>query len=197
MPIEVSRSLAEMQSELSTSPPAVVAPSALTPDKPISASVPDWTREDPDPQWRREPGKALIRSIRRYQTWKARKGPLARLMQKYYAMKWRFWSAVTSSEIDLTTRIDGGFVLPHPLGIVVHKDSKIGPNCMIFQHVTLGYGGKRPGAPVVGGHVDIGAGAVLLGGIHVGDHAKIGANAVVLIDVPPGKTAVGVPARIV
>ena len=41
------------------------------------------------------------------------------------------------------------------------------------------------------------AGAVLLGGITVGDHARIGANAVVLTDVPAGKTAVGVPARIV
>ena len=186
-----------MQSELSTSPPTVAAPSVSTPNELISAAVADWTREDPDPQWRREPGKALIWTIRGYQRWKSRKGPIARLMQKYYAMKWRFWSAVTSSEIDLTTRIDGGFVLPHPLGIVIHKDSKIGPNCMIFQHVTLGYGGKRPGAPTLGGHVDVGAGAVLLGGIHVGDHAKVGANAVVLTDVPPGKTAVGVPARIV
>jgi serine O-acetyltransferase len=186
-----------MQSEVSTIPPNVVAPSVAAPDEPISATVADWTREEPDPEARRETGKALIRCIRRYQKWKARRGPIARLMQKYYALKWRFWSAVTASEIDLTTRIDGGFVLPHPLGIVIHKDSKIGPNCMIFQNVTLGHGGKRPGAPTLGGHVDIGAGAVLLGGIHVGDDAKIGANAVVLTDVPPGKTAVGVPARIV
>src|SRR4051812_4518904 len=122
MPIEVSRSLAEMQSEMSTSPPAVVAPSALTPDEPISATVPDWTREDPDPQWRREPGKALIRSIRRYQKWKARKGPFARLMQKYYAMKWRFWRAVPSSGNDLTTPIQRGFVLPPPPVTRIHTD---------------------------------------------------------------------------
>ena len=32
--------------------------------------------------------------------------------------------------------------------------------------------------------------------ITIGDDAKIGANAVVLCDVPPGATAVGVPARI-
>jgi serine O-acetyltransferase len=188
-----------MQSELSTSPPAVVPSNVSEPEEPVSATVPDWTREDPDPDARRETGKNLLRCIRRYQKWKSRKGPFARLAQKYYAMKWRFWSAVTSSDVALTTRIDGGFVLPHPLGIVIHKDATIGPNCMIFQHVTLGNrgGGKRPGAPTLGGHVDIGAGAVLLGGIHVGDHAKIGANAVVLTDVPPGKTAVGVPARIV
>ena len=162
----------------------------------VSATVPDWEREAPDPKFGREPGKDLLRCIRRYQKWRGRKGVVAKLMRKYYAMKWRFWSTATASEIALNTEIAGGLVLPHPLGIVIHKDSKVGPNCMIFQHVTLGMGGKRPGAPTVGGHVDIGAGAVLLGGIAVGDHARIGANAVVLIDVPSGKTAVGVPARI-
>jgi serine O-acetyltransferase len=36
----------------------------------------------------------------------------------------------------------------------------------------------------------------VLGGIRIGAHAKIGANAVVLIDVPAGKTALGIPARV-
>jgi serine O-acetyltransferase len=169
--------------------------SAAVPE--VSATVPDWEREAPDPKFGREPGKDLLRCIRRYQKWRGRTGVFPKLMRKYYAMKWRFWSTVTASEVALETQIAGGLVLPHPQGIVIHKASKIGPNCMIFQHVTLGMGGKCPGAPAVGGHVDIGAGAVLLGGITVGDHAKIGANAVVLVDVPPGKTAVGVPARIV
>ena len=43
----------------------------------------------------------------------------------------------------------------------------------------------------------IGAGAKVLGPITVGDGAKIGSNAVVVRDVPPGATAVGIPARIV
>ena len=51
--------------------------------------------------------------------------------------------------------------------------------------------------PTIGGHVDIGAGAKVLGEINIGNHAKIGANAVVLIDVPEGRSAVGVPAKIV
>jgi serine O-acetyltransferase len=45
--------------------------------------------------------------------------------------------------------------------------------------------------------VDIGAGAKILGGVVIGDHARIGANAVVLQDIPPGATAVGIPARII
>lgn len=86
-------------------------------------------------------------------------------------------------------------LLPHPNGIVIHPQAVIGPNCLIFQQVTLAVGDG--GAPRIGGHVDIGAGAKILGGVSLGDHSKVGANAVVLNDVPPYKTAVGIPARIV
>jgi len=104
---------------------------------------------------------------------------------------------VTGAEIDLNAQISGGLLIPHPNGIVIHPSVVLGPNCLIFQQVTLGTGGRLAGCPKVGGHVDIGAGAKILGGITIGDHAQIGANAVVLHDVPSGATAVGVPARIV
>jgi len=87
--------------------------------------------------------------------------------------------------------------LPHPNGIVVHPDSEIGPNCLLFQQVTLGTAQGRRGVPRLGGNVVVGAGAKLLGPISIGDHARIGANAVVLDDVPAGATSVGIPARIV
>lgn len=86
-------------------------------------------------------------------------------------------------------------MLPHPNGIVIHPDARIGPNCLIFQQVTIGTT-ESGGTPWIGAHVDIGAGAKLLGGIRVGEHARIGANAVVVCDVPSGAVAVGVPARI-
>lgn len=86
-------------------------------------------------------------------------------------------------------------MLPHPNGVVIHPRANVGPNCLIFQQVTVG-NGDGADVPKIGGHVDIGAGAKLLGGIIVGDHARIGANAVVLQDVPEGATAVGIPARI-
>ena len=94
------------------------------------------------------------------------------------------------------TQIAGGLLIPHPNGIVMHADVKIGPNCLIFQQVTIGSkDDSRP--PRIGGRVDIGAGAKVLGEINIGNHAKIGANAVVLIDVPESRSAVGVPAKIV
>ena len=99
---------------------------------------------------------------------------------------------MTAADIPLKCRIEGGLLLPHPNGIVIHPDAVIGPNCLILQQVTLGV--TDAGAPCLGGHVDIGAGAKLLGPIKVGHHARIGANAVVLIDVPERATAVGIPA---
>ena len=83
---------------------------------------------------------------------------------------------------------------PPPNGVVIHPNVRIGINCLIFQQVTLGHAGS--GVPTVGDHVDFGAGAKVLGAITIGDGAVIGANAVVLMDVPPGATAVGVPAKI-
>jgi serine O-acetyltransferase len=51
-------------------------------------------------------------------------------------------------------------------------------------------------APKLGKRVNVGAGAKLFGNITIGDDVNIGANAVVLSDIPPGKTAVGIPAKI-
>ena len=84
----------------------------------------------------------------------------------------------------------------HPQGVVIHPEAVIGPNCLIFQQVTLGMG-PIPGLPKIGGQVDIGAGAKILGGVRIGNHAKIGANAVVITDVPDHATAVGIPAKII
>jgi serine O-acetyltransferase len=108
-------------------------------------------------------------------------------------LRHRFWSVATGADIPLDVQVGGGLLLPHPNGIVIHPNARIGPNCLIFQQVTIG---TREGssAPEIGGHVDIGAGAKILGAVRIGDHVCIGANAVVLSDVPEGSTAVGVPA---
>jgi serine O-acetyltransferase len=102
----------------------------------------------------------------------------------------QFWSVVTGAEIPLNCQIQGGLLLPHPNGVVIHSAASVGPNCLILQQVTIVQGAK------IGGHVDIGAGAKIISAVSIGNHAKIGANAVVLCDVPAGATAVGVPAKI-
>lgn len=164
-------------------------------DEPVSATEPDWSRESNCYRW--DPGRSLLRTIRRYQHHRKRRGPLAWLGRKWNVVLHRIWSAVSGAEIPLNATIGGGLLLPHPNGIVIHPDAVIGSNCLLMQQVTIGMGGRRRGAPVLGGHVDIGAGAKILGGVRLGDHCRIGANAVVLEDVPARATAVGVPARVI
>lgn len=164
-----------------------VAPPAVG----VSATDPDWSREVPLRLW--DPSRRLLKAVRDYQALGASKNPWYSLLRKCSALRHRFWSVVAGAEIDLNTKIGGGLLLPHPNGVVIHPLAEIGPNCLIFQQVTLGMSGDG-GYPKIGGHVDIGAGARVLGGVTIGDHAVIGANAVVLKDVPPYGRAVGVPA---
>jgi serine O-acetyltransferase len=154
----------------------------------VSAEVPDWSREEPRQFW--DPGRKLLRTIRKYQAWRKTPGPFARFYCRFLVLRHRFWTVVTGAEIPLTTQIGGGLLIPHPNGIVIHPDAKIGVNCLIFHQVTLG-SRNADGVPEIGGHVDIGAGAKILGPLKIGPHAKIGANAVVLSDVEAGATAIG------
>jgi len=160
----------------------------------ISAETPDWSREHKAwAEW--EPSRALLASIRSYQRHAAAGHPWSGVLRRLAVLRHRWWSVVTGADIPLNCRIEGGLLLPHPNGIVIHPEAHIGPNCLLFQQVTIGMG--NGGVPRIGGHVDVGAGAKIVGGVTVGNHAKIGANAVVVCDVPEGATAVGVPARII
>ena len=163
--------------------------------KEISAKSPDWSREyKPFFAW--APSRSLLASIRSYQSLAISNKPFKIILIKVSVLRHLFWSVVTGADIPINAQIAGGLLIPHPNGIVMHSDVKIGPNCLVFQQVTIGSkDGSKP--PTIGGHVDIGAGAKVLGEINIGNHAKIGANAVVLIDVPEGRSAVGVPAKIV
>lgn len=162
----------------------------------ISSSEPDWSREQRI-HGRYEPAKHLIATIRLYQRLKARNSIPDRFIRPFVVLLHRFWSAVCGADIPLDSNIGGGLILPHPNGIVVHPEACIGPNCLLFQQVTIGTGGPIPGTPVIAGHVDIGAGAKVLGGVTIGEHSMIGANAVVISNIPERCTAVGIPARVI
>ena len=162
----------------------------------ISAETPDWSREAKG-FWRWHPSRSLLASLRAYERVRRGRGPQHALGRAIAVLRHRFWTVVTGADIPLGCHIEGGLLLPHPNGIVIHPDARIGPNCLLMQQVTLGTGGALEGAPVLVGRVDIGAGAKVLGGVTLGAHSIVGANAVVLQDVPAGATAVGIPARIV
>lgn len=156
--------------------------------------MPDWSRESKRVlEW--APSRSLLASIRAYQHYVALDSWWTGMPRRMAVMRHRFWSLVTGADVPLNCRLGGGLLMPHPNGIVIHPDAELGPNCLVFQQVTIG--ANRSGVPNIRGHVDIGAGAKILGGITIGPHARIGANAVVLCDVPEHATAVGMPARII
>ncbi|MHB9023248.1 MAG: bifunctional UDP-N-acetylglucosamine diphosphorylase/glucosamine-1-phosphate N-acetyltransferase GlmU [Armatimonadota bacterium] len=62
--------------------------------------------------------------------------------------------------------------------------------------ITCNYDGKHKHPTKIGDHAFIGSGNLLVAPVEVGENALTGAGAVVTHDVPPGKVAFGVPARV-
>ncbi len=94
---------------------------------------------------------------------------------------------IFSVNIPFEVEIGNRLQLPHGgFGLVMHKDTVIGDDAIIFHNVTIGNGGAR-----IGDKVYIGTGAIIIGAVKLGDDVTIGANAVVDFDVPDNSTVVG------
>ncbi len=108
-------------------------------------------------------------------------------------------SEVFGVDIHPAARIGKGIFLDHGTGVVIGETAVVEDDVSLLQQVTLGGTGKQSGDrhPKVRAGVLISAGAKVLGNIEVGEGAKVGAGSVVLQDVPPHRTVVGVPARVV
>ncbi len=110
---------------------------------------------------------------------------------------WGRW--LTGIEIHPGASIGRRFFIDHGMGVVIGETAEIHDDCTLYHGVTLGgtswSKGKRH--PTLEQGVVIGAGAKVLGPLTVGKGARVGSNAVVVRDVPPGATAVGIPARII
>jgi sugar O-acyltransferase (sialic acid O-acetyltransferase NeuD family) len=100
---------------------------------------------------------------------------------------------------------DGTIVMPR---VVVNADAVIGRNCIlntgvivehdchIGDHVHLAPGVVLGGGVTVEPYSLLGIGTIVLPGARIGAGTIVGAGAVVLDSVPPGATAVGVPAKV-
>lgn len=89
----------------------------------------------------------------------------------------------------LTTNVTVGRHSHVNVGGVVSHD------CVVGDYVSLSPAVAINGNVAVEDEVFLGTGAVVTPGCTIGESAVIGAGAVVTGDVPPGVTAVGVPAR--
>ena len=138
-------------------------------------------------------------AVYRFGRWSNRDSPrpIRPLAKGAYLVAFKAVEVLSGICLPQQAEVGPGLYIGHFGGIFIHPDVVMGERCSISQGVTIGVlGGPRPGVPRLGNDVYIGAGAKVLGNVTIGDGAVIGANAVVLRDVPPGATAVGVPARV-
>ena len=95
--------------------------------------------------------------------------------------------------IGVRAQFGPGFVLIHPVGVVINSSTCGGRNVWLESGVVIG--DNRGLSPVLADDIFVGAGAKIIGGVTLGSGARVGANAVVLKSVGPGVTVVGIPAR--
>lgn len=91
--------------------------------------------------------------------------------------------------------VAAGVYIPHGF-VVADGLVEIQRGVVLNPYVNIGLRGGVEGPTLEEGAM-IGTGAKVIGKLRVGAGARIGANAVVLSDIPPGASAVGVPARVV
>ncbi len=83
------------------------------------------------------------------------------------------------------------------IGVVLHKNTVIGDNCIIGQGITIGGRGKqRPCNVIIGNNVYIGAGVRILGNVKIGNYVVISPNSIVISDIPDFSIAIGFPAKV-
>lgn len=107
--------------------------------------------------------------------------------------------ATTGISLPHTADLGPGLYIGHYGVTLVHQEAVIGAGCNIAQGVNIGLSGRgeRRGVPRIGRRVYVAANSTVAGMITVGDDAVISANSLVVRDVPPGSTAVGVPATVI
>ena len=149
----------------------------------------DWTK----------PGFRAV-AVQRFGAWRMQVEPklLRAPLSILYRSLYRKVRNTYGIDLPYTVKLGRRVVIEHQSAIIIHGYCTIGDDCIIRQGVTLGnrYLEKPLDSPQLGDRVNIGAGAKILGKINLGDDVNIGANAVVLSDIPAGKTAVGIPAKI-
>lgn len=88
-------------------------------------------------------------------------------------------------------------------GLVIGRGCDLAAGVHVYTHSTARRCVTDRAAPIerrpvrIGDCTFIGANAVVLMGVTIGSHCVIGAGAVVSTDIPDGRVAVGVPARVV
>ena len=98
---------------------------------------------------------------------------------------------LSGADIHPAARIGARFILDHGFGTVIGETCRIGDDCYILNHVTLGANGLADNPdgvrhPTIGHNVEIGGHVRILGPITVGDDVFVSPLCLIRSDVPAG-----------
>jgi serine O-acetyltransferase len=108
-------------------------------------------------------------------------------------------SELFAVDIHPAAQLGRGIMIDHATGVVIGETAVVEDDVSMLHGVTLGGTGKGAGDrhPKIRRGVLLSMGAKILGNIEIGEYSRVGAGSVVLKSVPPGCTAVGIPAKLV
>jgi serine O-acetyltransferase len=125
--------------------------------------------------------------------------------QANHKLRYGFWVTLNfflnrSITIDGEATIGPGLLVKHGSGIVIGP-AKIGANCTIYHHVTIGANYRSDGLgnhnPTIADNVIISPGAVVIGPITIGPNTLIGANTVVTRSLQGNSIIASAPPKII
>lgn len=80
---------------------------------------------------------------------------------------------------------------------IIEANAVVSSSCVIHDYVRIAPGVNLASRVILEKGAFLGIGSNIILGITIGEWAIIGAGAVVIRDIPPGVTAVGVPAKVI
>ena len=153
----------------------------------------DWTTYGGD--WTAPGFRALL--LHRIDGWRRHQhsairvvtAPVVRFLRTYVRNTYRI-------ELPQQTAVGRRVVIAHQGAIVIHRNARIGDDCVIRQGCTIGAVEFRiRGRASARERREMGAGSVIIGGVRVGDNVRIGPNAVVMKNVAANSVVMAAPAR--
>lgn len=125
-----------------------------------------------------------------------------KLLKKFYLILHYLYLKKYGGFISHTVEFGSEPCFPHGLhGVFIAGGVRIGENCVLFHHVTIGANSMpystTVGFPTIGKNCFIGAGATIVGSIRIGDNCRIGANCTVFSDIPDNSVVVSEKPRVI
>jgi serine O-acetyltransferase len=97
--------------------------------------------------------------------------------------------------------IGPGLLMPHPVGVGVGRECRLGSRVKVLGGVRLGGGNSEDpdndGMPTIGDDCWLLDGSKAFGKLTIGEGSVLAASAVLFTSIPPRSVAVGIPARVI